>query len=182
MNKIVSGAVAGAAGIVLLLGGAGSFALWNANATVAASSVSSGNLAISADTAGVWKDITNGGSKVIDPATYRIVPGNVLQYTSALTVTATGDSLAADLTYNPLSITGDPALKAAVTTKLDVTSTDASITASSTAANTFTVKPSTAASKVNVVLTVTFPSTATTGQNGTLSFDKLAFTLTQRAI
>ena len=165
MNKIVSGAVAGAAGIVLLLGGAGSFALWNANATVAASSVSSGNLAISADTAGVWTDITNGGSKVIDPATYRIVPGNVLQYTSALTVTATGDS----------------ALKAAITTKLDVTSTDASITPAS-AANTFTVKPSTSASKVNVVLTVTFPSTATTGQNGSLSFDKLAFTLTQRAI
>ena len=75
MNKIVSSAVAGAAGIVLLLGGAGSFALWNANATVAASSVSSGNLALSADTAGVWTDITNGGSKVIDPSTYRIVPG-----------------------------------------------------------------------------------------------------------
>jgi alternate signal-mediated exported protein len=181
MNKIVSGAVAGAAGIVLLLGGAGSFALWNANATAAATSVSSGNLALSADTAGVWTDITNGGSKVIDPATYRIVPGNVLQYTTALTVTATGDSLSADLTYNPLSITGDQALKSAVTTKLDVTSSDASITAAS-AANTFTVKPSTAASKVNVVLTVTFPSTATTGQNGTLSFDKLAFTLTQRTI
>lgn len=181
MNKIVSGAVAGAAGIVLLLGGAGSFALWNANATVAASSVSSGNLAIAADTAGVWTDITNGGSKVIDPSTYRIVPGNVLQYTSALTVTATGDSLAADLTYNPVSITGDAALKAAITTKLDVTSTDASITPAS-AANTFTVKPSTSASKVNVVLTVTFPSTATTGQNGSLSFDKLAFTLTQRTI
>jgi alternate signal-mediated exported protein len=182
MNKIVSGAVAGAAGIVLLLGGAGSFALWNANATVAASSVSAGNLALAADTTGVWTDITNPSTpKVIDPATYRIVPGNVLQYKSALTVTATGDSLAADLTYNPLSISGDAALKAAVTTKLDVTSTDASITAG-TAANTFTVKPSTAASKVNVVLTVTFPSSATTGQNGTLSFDKLAFTLTQRAI
>jgi alternate signal-mediated exported protein len=181
MNKIVSGAVAGAAGIVLLLGGAGSFALWNANATVAAASVESGNLALQSTTQGVWTDITNGGSTVIDPTTYRMVPGNVLQYTNAMTVTSTGTTVGADLTYNPLSITGDSALQSAVTTKLDVTSPDASISAA-TAANTFTVKPSTQSSKVNVVLTVTLPASATSGMNGTLNFANLAFTLTQRTV
>ena len=33
MNKLVKGSIAGAAGIALLLGGAGTFALWNADAT-----------------------------------------------------------------------------------------------------------------------------------------------------
>ena len=35
MNKLVKGSIAGAAGIALLLGGAGTLALWNADAYIA---------------------------------------------------------------------------------------------------------------------------------------------------
>ena len=45
MNKLVKGAVAGAAGIALLLGGAGTFALWNASTNVSTGSISTGTLA-----------------------------------------------------------------------------------------------------------------------------------------
>ena len=55
MHKIVTGAIAGAAGVALLLGGAGSFALWNASASSAASAVSAGTLSLTANNDGVMK-------------------------------------------------------------------------------------------------------------------------------
>src|ERR1700710_1730368 len=45
MNKLVKGAVAGAVGVTLLLGGAGTFALWNSTIGVSTGSISTGNLA-----------------------------------------------------------------------------------------------------------------------------------------
>src|SRR5205823_6097169 len=79
MHKIVTGAIAGAAGVALLLGGAGTFALWNASASTAASSVSSGSLTLSANNDGVWTDVTNGRSATINPASALMVPGNTYQ-------------------------------------------------------------------------------------------------------
>ncbi|BDZ49350.1 hypothetical protein GCM10025867_15910 [Frondihabitans sucicola] len=181
MNKIITGAIAGAAGIALLLGGAGTFALWNANASSAASSVSSGTLSLSANNDGTWTDITNGRSATINPSTALMVPGNTYQFTQTLTVAATGNDLKANLTYASQSITGDAALLAATTKTLAVTSSSASVVASSTA-NTFVVSPSASTSTVKVVFTISLPASATTGQGGTLNIGALAFTLTQTTI
>jgi alternate signal-mediated exported protein len=181
MNKIVTGAIAGAAGIALLLGGAGTFALWNASASASASSISAGTMSLSANNDGHWVDITNGRNAAIDPTSALVVPGNSYQYTQTLTIAASGQDLKANLTYASQSITGDSALLAATTKTLAVTSSSANVVQSSTA-NTFTVTPASATSTVKVVFTITLPQTATTGQGGALNVGAIAFTLTQTAI
>ncbi|MBT2503580.1 alternate-type signal peptide domain-containing protein [Curtobacterium sp. ISL-83] len=182
MHKILTGTIAGAAGVALLLGGAGTFALWNANASSAASSVASGTLTLSANNDGAWTDITNGHSTPINPSTALMVPGNTYQVTQTLTIGATGQDLKANLTYANQSITGDAALLAATTKTLAVTSTSASVVQSPSTANTFVVSPSSATSTVKVVFTIALPSSATTGQGGSINVGALAFTLTQTAI
>ncbi|ROP65357.1 alternate-type signal peptide domain-containing protein [Curtobacterium sp. PhB115] len=182
MHKIVTGAIAGAAGIALLLGGAGTFALWNASASSAASSVSSGTLTLSANNDGAWKDITNGRNAAINPTTALMVPGNSYQFTQTLNIGATGQDLKANLTYAGGSITGDAALLAATDKTLAVSSSSASVVKSSSADNTYVVSPSSTTSTVKVVFTVTLPSTATTGQGGSINLSALTFTLTQTAI
>ncbi|MCS0645893.1 alternate-type signal peptide domain-containing protein [Curtobacterium flaccumfaciens] len=182
MHKIVTGAIAGAAGVALLLGGAGTFALWNASASSAASAVSAGTLTLSANNDGAWTDITNGRATAIDPTKALMVPGNTFQFTQTLNIGATGQDLKANLTYANQSITGDAALLAATTKTLAVTSTSASVVQSSSNSNTFVVSPSSSTSTVKVVFTVTLPSSATTGQGGSINLSALAFTLTQTAI
>jgi len=105
MNKLVKGAVAGAAGIVLLMGGAGSLAYWNdsANAGPASGSntITAGTLTITAQNAGTWTKgmYNNAGTQTVAPAAVaslsavRVVPGNRLVYTQAFNVVGTGDDL-----------------------------------------------------------------------------------------
>lgn len=181
MNRIVTGAIAGAAAIALLLGGAGTFALWNSSAGANAATVSAGTLSLATAGAGTWTDVTNGRNTTVSPASILMVPGNSYQFTQPLTVTATGQDLKAELTYTDASITGDAALLAATTRTLQVSSPNAAIT-TSPKANTFIVSPSATASTVNVVFTVSLPQSATTGQNGTINLSGLTFTLTQTAI
>lgn len=172
MNKLVKGAVAGAAGIALLIGGAGTFALWNSSATVSAGSITAGTLALSANSDGVWKN----GSTTIDPATYKIVPGTTLVYTQTLAINATGDGLTAGLTYS--GMTGSGTLDSAVTKTLAVTSTSPNVTVSG---STVTVVSAATPATVKVTFTVSLPSSATTGQGGTLNLSALTFTLAQTA-
>ena len=180
-NKLIKGAIACAAGIALLLGGAGTFALWNSSAAAGAGHITTGTLSLEADAAGTWTNITTGTPAAIaDIDAFRMVPGNVLQFTQTLTVNATGDDLTADLTYDPLSITGTSALTSALVSTLTATASGAGITAAGP--NAYTVTPSTSSATVTVVLTVELPDAVTAGQGGTINFGGLTFTLTQRAI
>ena len=172
MNKLVKGAVAGAAGIALLIGGAGTFALWNSTATVSAGSISAGTLSLTANTDGVWKN----GSTVIDPATYKMIPGTTLVFTQTLAINATGDGLTAGLTSS--GMTGSGALDSAVTKSLAITSTSSNVAVSG---STITVVSAATPATVKVTYTVTLPSSATTGQGGTLNLSALTFTLAQTA-
>ena len=170
MNKLVKGSIAGAAGIALLLGGAGTFALWNSNATLTAPSISSGQLALRANNNGVWKAAD--GTE-ITPATYRMIPGQTLTYTQTLTVNAVGNGIKANLTYSGL--TGSGTLDPFVTKTLAVTSSSATVNGQTLA---FTAGVST----VDVALTVTMPGdkiTGTQGMNSTLDLSSLTFTLAQ---
>jgi alternate signal-mediated exported protein len=181
MHKIVTGTIASAAGVALLLGGAGSFALWNASASSAATAVSSGTLTLTANDDGAWTDITNGRSTPIDPAAVLMVPGNTYRFTQTLVVGATGQDLSAQLTYAPQSITGDAGLLAATRKTLEVSSSTASVQQTDDE-TVFTVEPSATTSTVLVTFTISLPETATTGQDGTVDVGALAFTLTQTAI
>ncbi|MCL2514601.1 MAG: alternate-type signal peptide domain-containing protein, partial [Microbacteriaceae bacterium] len=92
MNKLFKGAVAGAAGVALLLGGAGTFALWNTDMPIGDSqTITAGTLAWANPGTGTW--LLNG--QAVDPSTALLVPGDVLTYTvTGATYTATGDYIA----------------------------------------------------------------------------------------
>jgi alternate signal-mediated exported protein len=138
MNKLTKGTIAGAAGIVLLLGGAGTFALWNDTADIPGGTVTSGTLSFDDVAPGVWQDISpdvDGQPITIDPATFLTVPGDVLAYTSEVVVNATGNNLLADfgVTYDnstalptgfTAAVTVEDSLGAPVTGPIQVTDGD----------------------------------------------------------
>jgi alternate signal-mediated exported protein len=87
MNKLLVGTLAGAAGFVLLLGGAGTFALWNDNATASLGEVTTGSLTLNSTGPGVWAAGT--------PRVW--VPGDRSTFTESYTIAGTGDDLKATL-------------------------------------------------------------------------------------
>lgn len=94
MNKLIKGSIAGAAGIALLLGGAGTLAYWNDSATIAsAGTVSTGSLKIASTTAGAWTGLPSG----VNIAAFKMVPGDSVGYSETFTVTAVGDNIKAEL-------------------------------------------------------------------------------------
>jgi len=184
MNKLVKGAVAGAAGIALLLGGAGTFALWNSTATVNVGTVNSGTLSIAASGSPSWKNISSdapaGGTAIAAIANYKIVPGDKLELTQTVNVNATGDNLKATLSYDDATITGD--LKSLVNVTMSADG-GASVSRVGTT-QTFLVTPgASATTPVTVKVTVELPSTVagTTGQGQSLNLSALAFKLQQNA-
>jgi alternate signal-mediated exported protein len=92
MNKFTKASIATGAGIVLLLGGAGTLAYWNDSASVGASTITAGTLAIDSAGDGAW---TANGSAVTDIDDFRVVPGDTLVYTETFTIDAVGDNLEA---------------------------------------------------------------------------------------
>ena len=124
MNKLTKGTIAGAAGIVLLLGGAGTFALWNDSADITGGTVTSGTLYFDAVRAGTWQDVSPDvgnpkGTPVPIPniANFLTVPGDVLTYTSTVVVNATGTNLLANF---GVAFDGTAALPAGLSTAVTV--------------------------------------------------------------
>ncbi|ANP71289.1 alternate-type signal peptide domain-containing protein [Cryobacterium arcticum] len=189
MNKLLKGTIAGVAGVVLLLGGAGSFALWNSAGTIGGGTIVAGTLELaSSTTAGSWT--VNGGAPRASMTGFKIVPGDVLVYTKGLSITATGDNLVATLAVDPASITAtstapaDVALAAYLGKTAVLTATGTGI---STGAAPFTVTAGTAgvAQDVTVSITITYPKSATAGLEnssklGSVNLAALAVTLTQK--
>lgn len=196
MNKLLKGAIAGAAGLTLLLGGAGTFALWNSSTSITGGNIQSGELTLAGGGAGVWKDKANAVIPTI--SAYKIVPGDVLTYTKDLTVTATGATLTADLALADASIvavtvatTADPAADAAQQAANNALKTSLTNQAVVTAkvvdtliSNTAYVVPANATTTIAVTVTITFPSSVsgTTGMLGSVNLSDVAVTLTQTTV
>jgi alternate signal-mediated exported protein len=186
MNRLTKGAIAGAAGISLLLGGAGTFALWNANAATAAGTITAGTLSISAASgAGTWQA---NGSSVADIADYRIVPGDVLTFTKDVTVTATGDSLTAVLALGPGSIVAasDGAADTALADALAGSATFAASGSGITRVGSTDTYSVAAGTNGTVTITVTIavpdsaaPATDNAWKGGAVSLTGMNVTLTQ---
>ncbi|MBW9119585.1 alternate-type signal peptide domain-containing protein [Microbacterium trichothecenolyticum] len=187
MKKIVKASIATTAGVVLLLGGAGTFATWNSSATAEGASIVSGNLVVEASQeAGTWT--ANGTA--IDIADYAIVPGDVLTYTKTMSVGAEGDSLSATLALTDSSIApadptkqADIALASYLTDSAVLTASGAGITGSGP---TFTVTPAgdVVSQDVTVTVTIAFPYGDVVGgnndaMNGAVTLDELTVSLTQ---
>ncbi|GAB3410807.1 hypothetical protein GCM10027515_31590 [Schumannella luteola] len=105
MNKLTKGAIAGAAGIVLLMGGAGSLAYWTGTADLGnAQTITAGQLKAAAGTTGTW--LVNNAAV---PAAYKIVPGDQLTYSQNVTVDASGSNLKFQVSLANGAITADTA-------------------------------------------------------------------------
>jgi len=200
MNKLLKGSIAGAAGIALLLGGAGTFALWNDSAATAGGTVTTGTMAIGPETAkpGVWTDESGtkvGAGNTLNPGTQTMVPGDVWKFTKTVSITASGKNLYADLTFDPKSVPST-ATDAELTYAFGATSTNTStlapITTGTIAANTKRFAPVTSTggtTDVTVTFTISYTdvsvATATpvgnakAGQAKSIDLKALAFTLTQ---
>jgi len=164
MNKLVSGSVAVAAGIALLMGGAGSLALWNDSVTANAGTVSSGTLDVSSGTAGSWS-----------PNLAKIVPGDTVVYTQTLNLSATGDNLKATVSSNIGTITNN--ITGSTATSTFVVKNSSNVVVIPTA-GVYTLN---GAYTVEVTITVAFDSgtSGTTGQNASVNLSTLAISVTQ---
>lgn len=195
MNRVVKGSIAGAAGVVLLLGGVGTFALWNDSVTTEGGSVSTGNLdlALVADSA-TWADASPDIEDTeFDPTADAIVPGDVVTFEQEFTVTAWGKNLRAELGIDSTSYSIDESVSDHVSVELELTP-DETTTATITEidSTTYAIDPNadyTPGTTMNftALVTITFDGDETTGANGSygeevesaVDLDELAFDLTQ---
>jgi alternate signal-mediated exported protein len=171
MNNFVKGSIAAGAGIVLLMGGAGTFALWNANATVADATIDSGTLTLAAD-AGVWdEDIT------------MWVPGDEDTYTTTLHIVAVGDNIKAKLAVDEGSFASSSAidLADALTVDYDVDLSDPD-NAGVVQLPDGSYKIVEGSYDIPVVVTVEFPENSVdelVAQNQSATIEDIGFTLNQ---
>jgi alternate signal-mediated exported protein len=203
MNKLVKGAIATAAGVVLLMGGAGTFAYWNSSVGITGGTIVAGNLLVSDATPsdGVWTVQKNGTgtASTVTLSSFKASPGDVLTYTKTVKITATGDNLVAKLSLAPGSIvaasTGNAAantaLAADLTQAASISATGTGIVAVTSGANagTYTITPGAgagiSAQSVTLTATITFPKSATSGVEdaamlGSVNLSGMAVTLDQQ--
>lgn len=156
MNKLVKGSLAAAAGITLLMGGAGSLALWNDSSTAAAGSVATGELNIVSNADGAW---TN------ELALW--VPGDEETYTESFDIEAAGDNLSFEVEagFTEVNTQG-------VTTVTTVT-----IPGETAVGGVFTLDAGTYTATVSVE--VAFDADDTDDQNASVDLGDIAVTVTQ---
>ncbi|HEY5231370.1 MAG TPA: alternate-type signal peptide domain-containing protein [Galbitalea sp.] len=185
MNKLVKGAIAGAVGIALLLGGAGTFALWNSSIGVASGTIATGTLAFGTATGATWTDNSPGAlTTTFDPTSQKIVPGDVVALSQNITISATGKNLVAQLAYLPSSVAIPADLVGKITPTITVTkvSGDATITGNGSVATPYTITPAVGGSTIlKVVISYAFDRTTSgiVGQGESVDLSGASFTLTQ---
>ncbi|QIM16838.1 alternate-type signal peptide domain-containing protein [Leucobacter insecticola] len=174
MNKMMKAAVATGLGVTLLLGGAGSLALWNASANVgAAQNIASGELTLEAT--GAWDS---------EPLT-KWVPGDKKTYTATVKIVAVGDNMDSHFSIDLASLTGGADLKNALSVNLALTDiTGGSLTETGADTNIFKVKPSANGNgtiTAQAVVTVELPLDVSNdlAQGEQVSLQDLAFQLKQ---
>jgi alternate signal-mediated exported protein len=179
MNKSTKGALAAAAGAVLLLGGAGSLAYWNDAATVAGGTINSGKLSLTDTTTGggcaasVWTidSAETPAGVTFNPASDTVVPGDVLTKHCTYKINAAGTHLRATVATSGGAATGT--LATALTTSGTFTVGGAAAT---------TVTSADDGKTLDATVKVTFPYGATADnstQLKTATLSSFVVTLTQ---
>lgn len=176
MNKMIKASVAGAAGVSLLMGGFGTYALWHDSATADNSSVTSGELNITAGTA-TWQDISTAGpnSWTVGSA---IVPGDKLKMTQTFDVKATGANMKGTLTFDPGAV--DVTAFGSNLTITPVATADVAFTSAGTNAWTFNA-PLSGTKTVTATVTYDFSSSTSQqqAQNATATIGTSTFSVDQ---
>lgn len=104
MNRNAKGALAAGAAVVVLLGGAGSYALWSDSSTNTPGNLSTGELDLTAQGTPSWTDVSATGivgGTAVDPTIDLLVPLDTWEYTSTFTAIATGKNMEAEVTVDP---------------------------------------------------------------------------------
>ena len=97
-STLIKGTAAIAVGAALLLGGGGTLAAWNQEASANPGTILTGDLNLEpVTTEGVWKAGTTDVTAAIKAGTYKVVPGDVLTFTQDLKVTLVGANMAAKI-------------------------------------------------------------------------------------
>lgn len=92
MKKTTKGALAAGTAAFMMLGGAGTFAIWTDDADVDAGVIESGRLVLTAGECADWRhEVGPETGNVID----LVVPGDVVSTTCTFTIDALGDNLSA---------------------------------------------------------------------------------------
>ncbi|SEP85533.1 alternate-type signal peptide domain-containing protein [Arthrobacter sp. OV608] len=102
---MTKGAIVTAAGVMLLIGGGGTLAVWNVQQNAEVGTIASGDLNLVASE-GVWTVAAADGPITIPNINnYQIVPGDTLTYTQTVDITLDGDNIAANLSVvNPAGV------------------------------------------------------------------------------
>ncbi|AOW92872.1 hypothetical protein BFN03_09775 [Rhodococcus sp. WMMA185] len=175
MNNKLKGAVAAGAATVLLAGGAGTMAAWNAATEVGGGAIGAGALALSQLDTPAWAD-QNGPIEVTD---FRAVPGDVLTYRASFQVTAQGTNLRASLAVDEATIVGDEAFSGVVEHKITATSGGAPVPVD---ASGVVITPSFDGAVVDVKVIITFDP-ATDGEAAqAVQVDLSEFNVTLRQV
>lgn len=167
MNIFMKAAIAVVFGAFCLFAGNGTLALWNTSFGVQGGTISAGSLELTAANDAGWTS----PSGTVDPAAFKIVPGDMVQFTQSLNVKANGQGLKATFSHTPLS-TSIPLEPEMVTVSLSSPSSNVRVSG-----NTVSVEPGSGVLVVTV--TISFPASANTGQQLALTLNPMTFTLTQ---
>lgn len=177
MNKMTKGSLIGAAGLALLTGSFGTYALWTDNGQSASGGVTAGQLDIVAGSP-VWDDLSTGTAADWTPATDLVVPGDTITMTQDFTLTATGKNLDAELVFAPGAISSGDATKLTVDANVAV---PAGLTVDASNPDRWTFTDFAGTKTVTATVTYTFNASATADSTEGISAAMAAstFTVTQ---
>lgn len=202
MNKLTKATIAGAAGVALLLGGAGTFATWNSSANIGGGSIVAGSLVVGTPATGSWSVVhlntgstsVYGTSAATTLAAYKASPGDKLTYTTTVPITVSGTNLVATLALAPGAIAPTGAGSAASTalagfltlnTVVAMSGTGITGTAPSYAINGGLAGTNNATVTATVTATITFSSGAASTENtamlGSVDLSGMALSLVQNS-
>jgi alternate signal-mediated exported protein len=170
MNKTTKGALAGGAAALLLLGGAGTLAFWNATDTNDPGAIGSGRLAL-LDETGEWK---LNGDLVADPTVVLLVPGDEVTFDGTYVVDAAGDNLQATVSVTGAAEAGSLAGHVATTSAFTLAGT--------TLTGSEVITELDDGDTLGVAIDIDFPYGTTvdnTSQDKTLDLSEIAVVLTQ---
>lgn len=178
MNKMVKGSVAGATGIVLLMGGFGTYALWSDSSDMPGSSVTSGELDIAAGDVH-WNDLATTGNDDWDPSNsnHLVVPGDVVTRTQTFAIKGTGKNLTGTVDFAPGTETNSSGIEIDVA----VTSDNATVTETAAGSNDFEFSAPFNTGTLTAVVTYTFPASTAdqVDQNATAAIAQSTLTIAQ---
>jgi len=180
MNKMVKGSLAGATGVMLLMSGFGTYALWSDSAGMNNATVNSGELDIAAGVV-EWNDLATLGVNDWTPATDKMVPGDVVTRTQVFDLKGTGKNLTGtvDFAAGAINTGGFGAL---MDIQVDVTSNDVVVAETGTS-NDYTFAGPFDTAQLTAVVTYRFDpdnlTTAQEAQNATASLAASTFTIAQ---